>query len=71
MKDLEIGDKVKMNGKYSVSDKDKNRVWTVCSDPMGIGDKRYIRLKGKTGGYPIDGLDLVEKNSNGQISLFG
>ena len=70
MENLEIGDKVKMNGKCSVSNKDKNKVWIVCSNPVYVGDKVYIRLKGKTGGYAIDGLDLVEKRSNGQISLF-
>lgn len=70
MENLEVGDKVKTNGKYSVNEKEKGKVWVVKSNPWDFCGKAVISLKGYPSSYPIDGLDLVEKNSIGQISLF-
>ena len=57
---LNIGDKVKMNGKYYVSEKNKEKIWTVQSEPWEVCGTVVVKLEGKSGGYAVDGLDLVE-----------
>lgn len=61
MADIKIGDRVIMNNKYLVSEKDKGKIWTVRSNPWNCCGTIVVLLDGKSGGYAIDGLNLVEK----------
>lgn len=63
-----IGDKVIMNGKYKVSEKNKGRVFTVKRFPFDICGKECVQLreyrgcypiKGHKGCYPVDGLTNI------------
>ena len=60
--DLKIGDKVIMNDKYYVSAENKEKIWTVRSDPWEASGTTVVLLEGRTGGYAVDGLTLVERN---------
>lgn len=57
---MKIGDKVVMNDKYYVSEANKSKVWTVCSEPWNCCGTTVVLLEGKSGGYAVDGLDIVE-----------
>lgn len=54
---LKVGDKVKMNGNYYVSQKNIDKVWTVRSEPWNVGGTAVVLLEGRCGGYAVDGLD--------------
>lgn len=54
------GDKVKMNDKYYVSEKNKGKVFEVVSEPWDLCGTIVVKLKGYSGGYAIDGLEVVE-----------
>lgn len=56
---LQIGDKVKMNDKYYVSDKNKEKVFTVKTEPQEVGGTLCVWLEGYCGCYAIDGLSKV------------
>lgn len=56
---LQIGDKVKMNDKYYVSDKNKERVFTVKTEPQEVGGTLCVWLEGYRGCYAVDGLSKV------------
>ncbi|MCI8605146.1 MAG: hypothetical protein HFE79_13560 [Ruminiclostridium sp.] len=58
---MKIGDKVVMNNKYYVSKKNKGKVWTVQSEPWECCGTLVVLLEGKSGGYAVDGLDIVEE----------
>lgn len=58
---MKIGDRVVMNNKYYVSDKNKGKVWTVRSEPWECCGTLVVLLEGKSGGYAVDGLDIVEE----------
>ena len=58
---MKIGDKVVMNGKYYVSEENKNKVWTVCSEPWKCRRTACRLLEGRSGGCAVDGLDIVEE----------
>lgn len=58
---FKIGDKVKMNSKYFVSDKNKDVVFTVKSESWDLCGTECVKLDGISGGYAVDGLDLVKK----------
>ena len=58
---MKIGDKVVMNGKYYVSEENKNKVWTVRSEPWKCSGTLVALLEGRSGGYAVDGLDIVEE----------
>ena len=60
MKDLKIGDKVVMNDKYSVSEKNKGVVFTVRSEPYNCCGTMVVLLENYRGGYAVDGLTKVE-----------
>lgn len=62
---MTIGDKVKMNDNYYVGEHDKNRIWTVRSEPWDCCGTLVVLLFGKTDCYAVDGLDLVERVKNG------
>ncbi|MCI8378669.1 MAG: hypothetical protein HFH72_09145 [Lachnospiraceae bacterium] len=57
---LKVGDKVDMNDKYRVSEENKEKVWTVRSEPWDCCGTMVVLLKGKSGGYAVDGLTKVE-----------
>lgn len=61
---MKTGDKVVMNDKYFVSKSNKGKVWTVRSEPWNCCGKMVVALEGKSGGYAVDGLDLVEEAGN-------
>lgn len=58
---MKPGDKVVMNNNYHVSETNKEKVWTVVSEPWNCCGTMIVKLKGKSGGYAVDGLDLVEE----------
>lgn len=58
---LKIGEKVKMNDKYHVSEENKKKVWEVVSEPWELCGTTVVKLKGKSGGYAVDGLTPVDE----------
>lgn len=54
------GDKVRMNDKYFVTQANKKKIWTVRTGPWMCCGTTAVLLEGKSGGYAVDGLDLVE-----------
>ena len=56
---LQIGDKVKMNDKYYVSDKNKEKVFTVKTEPQEVSGTLCVWLEGYRGCYAVDGLSKV------------
>lgn len=56
---LKPGDKVKMNDKYYVSEVNKERVFTVKSEPWEVCVTLVVRLEGYSGCYAMDGLTKV------------
>lgn len=57
---LKPGDKVVMNDRYHVSEENRGKIWTVRSEPWDCCGTMIVKLEGKSGGYAVDGLDLVE-----------
>lgn len=57
---LKIGDKVKMNGKYYVSEQNKEKIFTVKSEPYEVCGTMSVLLEGFRGCYAADGLEKVE-----------
>lgn len=57
---FKLGDKVRMNSNYYVSEENRSKVWTVCSQPWMCCGTLVVALEGKSGGYAVDGLDLAE-----------
>ena len=60
MSNLSKGDKVTMNDKYYVSEKNKGVVFTVRSEPFDICGTECVMLENYRGGYAADGLTKVE-----------
>ena len=60
---LKVGDKVTMNNKYHVSEINKGRIFTVASEPWNCCGTMIVKLDGKSGGYAVDGLTIVEEAS--------
>lgn len=58
---LKVGDKVMMNNYYHVSESDKGRIFTVASEPWNCCGTMIVKLDGKSGGYAVDGLTIVEE----------
>lgn len=56
---MKIGDKVIMNNKYRVSDKNKGVVFTVRSQLFDICGTQCVLLENYRGGYAVDGLIIV------------
>ncbi len=57
---LKIGDKVTMNDKYWVSEKNKGKVFTVKTEPKEVCGTLCVWLDGFISCYAVDGLNLVE-----------
>lgn len=66
---LKIGDKVVMNDKYHVSEKNKGKVFTVRSEPQKISGTMCVWLEGYSGCYAADGLDKYEESANEAESM--
>ena len=60
MLDFKIGDKVAMNDRYYVSDKNKGAVFTVRSEPFELCGTECVMLENYRGGYATDGLTKAE-----------
>lgn len=56
---LKIGDKVIMNDRYHVSDKNKGVVFEVLSEPWRVCGTDVVKISGRSGGYAVDGLTKV------------
>jgi hypothetical protein len=56
---LKPGDKVVMNNKYWVSDKNKGVEFTVRSEPFNLCGTTCVMLNGYSGGYAMDGLTKI------------
>ena len=56
---LNIDDKVIMNAKYPVSEKNKGKVFVVRSEPFEICGTECVLLEDYRGGYAMDGLTKV------------
>lgn len=61
---MKIGDKVMMNNKYHVSNKNKGVIFTVRSKPFYICGTKCVLLNNFSGGYAVDGLRIIEKYEN-------
>lgn len=61
---LSIGDKVIMNDKYRVSEKNKGVVFTVRSNSFDLCGTECVMLENYRGGYAADGLMKVEGNNH-------
>ena len=53
---LKKGDKVKMNDKYHVSDTNKEKVFTVKTEPQEVCGTLCVWLEDYRGCYAVDGL---------------
>lgn len=58
---MNIGDKVIMNDKYYVSEKNKGVVFAVRSEPFDLCGTECVMLENYRGGYAADGLTKVEE----------
>ena len=56
---LQIGDKVKMNDKYRVSDANKEKTFVVKTEPREIGGTLSVWLEEYRGCYAVDGLTKI------------
>ena len=55
---IKIGDKVIMNNTHYVFEKNKDKEFTVISDPWEVGGTQVVLLEGYRGGYALDGLTI-------------
>lgn len=60
MENIKVGDKVKMNDKYRVAEKNKGMIFTVRSEPFEICGTTCVMLENYRGGYALDGLTKIE-----------
>lgn len=56
---LKIGDKVKINNKYYVSEDNKDKTFTIVIPPRMVYGKLCVWLREYRGCYAADGLELV------------
>lgn len=56
---LTKGDRVRMNNKYYVSEKNKGKVFTVTAEPQEVCGTVCVWLEGFRGAYAADGLTKV------------
>lgn len=63
MDKITIGDKVVMNDKYYVPDKNRGVVFTVISEPFDICGTECVMLSGYRGGYALDGLSKEDEQN--------
>ena len=56
---MKIGDKVVMNNKYYVSEKNRGVEFIVRSEPFDLCGTTCVMLENYRGGYAMDGLTKV------------
>lgn len=56
---IKKGDRVKMNNKYFVTEKNKEKVFIVITDVQDMCGCKVVWLKGYNGCYAADGLEIV------------
>lgn len=56
---LQVGDKVKMNGKYYVNKEDREKVFQVIAGPQEVCGSTCVWLEGFRGCYSVDGLEKI------------
>ena len=61
---MKTGDIVIMNGKCEIAKGDEFRIWEVASEPCALQDKVVVNLKGRKGGYPVEGLSVIFGGGN-------
>lgn len=57
---VKVGDKVKMNERYHVSEENKEKIFTVKAGPQDVCGTMCVWLYGFRGAYAMDGLTKVE-----------
>ncbi len=62
---MKKGDRVVMNDKYRVAEKNQGVVFTVASEPWDCCGTKVVLLEGYRGGYAVDGLTVVGGTKNG------
>ncbi len=60
MENITKGDRVKMNDKYFVLEKNKDKVFTVTTEPQEVCGTLSVWLEGFRGCYAVDGLTKIE-----------
>lgn len=58
---LKPGDRVIMTNRYPVPEKNKDKVFTVISEPWDLCGTMVVMLDGLHGGYAVDGLAKVRE----------
>jgi hypothetical protein len=67
---MEIGTKVKMVNCYEAR-KNPDKVWVTRSEPWELGQgQKVILLEGKTGGFSVDCLEIVEEKGLKDVLVF-
>lgn len=56
---IKVGDKVVMNDKYYVSEKNRGVEFVVRSEEFNVSGTQCVMLEGYRGGYALDGLTKV------------
>lgn len=56
---IKIGDRVVMNSKYYVSGKNREKVFTVMTEPQEVCGTMSVWLEGYRGCYAVDGLRKI------------
>jgi len=57
---MKPGDKVVMNGKYYVSEKNKGREFIITAGPQMVCGTACVWLEGYSGCYATDGLTVAK-----------
>ncbi|MBO0962361.1 hypothetical protein J1P26_21900 [Neobacillus sp. MM2021_6] len=67
---MKIGTKVKMVNCYEARKK-PDKVWVTRSEPWELGDgQKVVLLEGKTGGFSVDCLEIVEEKGLKDVLVF-
>lgn len=67
---MKIGTKVKMVNCYEAR-KDPDKVWVTRSEPWELGHgQKVVLLDGKTGGFSIDCLEIVDEKGLQDVRVF-
>lgn len=53
---IKVGSQVKMNNKYYVSEENRDKVFTVISEPWDVCGSMVVKLDGHKSCYALDGL---------------
>lgn len=57
---MNIGERVIMNDKYVVAEKNKGKIFIVRSEPWDLCGTECVLLEGYQGGYAVNGLTVVD-----------